>query len=196
MEKIRITSDDLARADSPESAQAPPAPAEFSVTLPGAAPRRVLPWLAAAGAGALVLALVLVFFLGRGRELTLEAWTDAERQHLNAELAASPKLKTYIENIHPLVTFTGAAVKSIAATTVDGSRRTGKGGRNIAEVEYVVTYHWEGPVQKNGYTEVLYVWDMQANRLKTSRYLTTTALLNLDNIDWFKVGFEIAPFFF
>jgi hypothetical protein len=51
-------------------------------------------------------------------------------------------------------------------------------------------------VQKNGYTEVLYVWDMQANRLKTSRYLDTTALVNLDNIDWFKVGLEIAPFLF
>ena len=197
MEKIRITADDIASIDAHSTAQ--PVSYEEPLSTPSpAALRRRVPWpLAVCGAGAaLVLALVLVFFLTRARDLTLDEWTDAERQHLNAELATSPKLKPYIESIHPLVTFTGAAVKSVSVTTVDGSTRTGKNGGNIAEVEFVVTYHWEGPVQKNGYTEVLYVWDMQANRLKTSRYLDTTAVMNLDNIDWFKLGMELGPLLF
>ena len=95
-----------------------------------------------------------------------------------------------------MVTFTGAALESIAETTVDGSQPPEKGGSNIADVEFVVTYHWEGPVQKNGYTEVLSVMDKQANRLKTSRYVATSALINLDNIDWFQLGVELAPLFF
>jgi hypothetical protein len=197
MEKIRITDDDIARADASTTIPQPPPAAEVSISPSFAAPRRLLAWIiGGGGAAAVVIVLGLTFFFAKPHEPTLDEWKDAERQHLNAELAKSPKAKHYIENIHPLVTFTGAAVKSIAGTTVDGSKRTGKGGSNIAEVEFVVTYHWEGPVQKNGYTEVLYVWDMQANRLKTSRYLDTTALVNLDNIDWFKVGLEIAPFLF
>ena len=162
-----------------------------------ATPRRLVPWLVAAcGTAALAMVLVVAFFLTKPHEPTLDQWKDAERQHLNAELAKSPKLKPSIEDIHPLVTFTGAALKSIAETTVDGSQPPENGGSNIAEVEFVVTYHWEGPVQKNGYTEVLSVMDKQANRLKTSRCVATSALINLDNIDWFQLGLELAPLFF
>jgi hypothetical protein len=197
MEKIRITADDIARSDASAPVQPAPSEPEISISPAIVAPRRLMPWIVGvSGAGILVIALALAFFFTKTREPSLDEWKDAERQHLNAELASSPKLKPYIENIHPLVTFTGAAVKSIAVTTVDGTKRTGKGGSNIAEVEFVVTYHWEGPVQKNGYTEVLYVWDMQGNRLKTSRYLDSTAVMNLDNIDWFKLGLELAPSLF
>ena len=197
MEKIRITTDDIARTDAPAPVPPPPPATEVPIDPSFAAPRRLVPWLVAAcGIAALVLVLVLASSFAKPRELTLEEWKDAERQHLNAELAKSPKLKPSIEDIHPLVTFTGAALKSIAETTVDGSQRPGKGGSNIAEVELVVTYHWEGPVQKNGYTEVLSVMDKQANRLKTSRYVATSALINFDNIDWFQLGVEIAPLFF
>jgi len=39
--------------------------------------------------------------------------------------------------------------------------------------------------------------DMQtAEGLKTSRYLDSTAVMNLDNIDWFKLGLELAPLLF
>lgn len=197
MEKIRITTDDIARTDAPEPAPPPPPPTEIPLDPSLAAPRRLLPWLVAAcGAAAIVILLGLAFFLAKPHEATLDEWKDAERQHLNAELAKSRKLKPSIEDIHPLVTFTGAALKSIAETTVDGSQPPENGGSNIAEVEFVVTYHWEGPVQKNGYTEVLSVMDKQANRLKTSRYVATSALINLDNIDWFQLGLELAPLFF
>jgi hypothetical protein len=196
MEKIRINADDIARTDASALIPPPPASTPFLVNPASATLRRHLPWLIAGGAAVIVLAFVLVFLVSKRRELTLDEWKDAERQHLNIELATSAKLKPYIERIHPLVSFTGAAIKSIAVTTVDGSERTGKGGSNVAELEFIVTYHWEGPVQKNGYTEVLYVWDMQANRMKTSRYLDSTAVMNLDNIDWFKLGLEIAPLLF
>jgi len=196
MEKIRIT-DDIARIDGPAPEPPPPPSMEVPIDPSFATPRRLLPWLVAAcGTAALAMVLVVAFFLTKPHEPTLDQWKDAERQHLNAELAKSPKLRPSIEDIHPLVTFTGAALESIAETTVDGSQPPENGGSNIAEVEFVVTYHREGPVQKNGYTEVLSVMDKQANRLKTSRYVATAALINFDNIDWFQLGVEIAPLFF
>ena len=191
-EKICITADDIARNDVQAQTQLVPlmpAAAETSVKLWSSLRFRIVTICTVA---VLLGAFALAFFLTAERTLSLEEWKDAELRQLNAELVTSKKLKPYIERIHPLVTFTGAGVKAITVSTVDGSKRVGKNGSNIAEVEFIVTYHWEGPVQKNGYTEVLYVWDMQANRLKTSRYLATSAVMNLDDIDWFTIGAEIA----
>ena len=199
MEKIRITDDDVARVET-SSAFSTPQPTPPVKLLPDS-PTLSAPWFMISGgaAAAVILALVLIFSLsrgGRGGEPTMDEWKDAERRQVNSELAASSKVKPFIESIHPFVTFTGAAIKSLSVTTVDGSERVGIGGVNIAEIAFVVTYHWEGPVEKNGYTEVLYVWDNQANRLKTSRYLESNAAVNLDNIDWFTVGVELAPLLF
>lgn len=206
MEKIRITEDDIAHISEPVNVQQPPVqvsgvqlpslPAGVPANSPVSTGGRLVPWLVAAAVAAIATVSLLVAFSSREREVSLDKWKDAERKRLNTEVATSPNSKQYIESIHPLVTFTGAAVKSLAVSTVDGSQRPGKNGNNIAEVEFVITYHWEGPVQKNGYTEVLYVWDKQVNRLKTSRYLNTTATMNLDDIDWFQLGFKLAPFLF
>jgi len=193
MEKIRITADDIARAESPLPFTTPAIPGNLSNARLMQKPWRII---AVGVATVVVLALALVFTLYRGCDPTMVEWKDAQRQRMNAELASSPKLKPYIESIHPLVTFTGASLKTLSVKTVDGTERVGRGGSNIAEVEFVVTYHWEGPVQKNGYTEVLYVWDNQSNQLKYSRYLDTTATVNLDNIDWIEVGKALVPLLF
>jgi len=192
MEKIRITSDDVARARDGESGTEPPYP-----PINVAANRRA-PLVIGSSVGAIVVVLALLFIvlISNTRDITVDEWKVMERKQLNAELSTSPKLKPYVEGIHPFVTFTGANIKSITATTIDGSNRAGKAGSNISELEFVVTYHWYGPVQENGYTEVLYVWDWQAKKLKKSRYLDSTAVVNLDNIDWFKVGMALAPLFF
>lgn len=188
--KIRITLDDIARRDAAASAH--PSSREPGASTEGvmARSRRLIPWIIGlCSAGILVVALLFT----QTREYSLSEWKEMQRKKINAELKSSPDVKSFIEEIHPLVKFTGAAVKSLDVRTVDGTDRVGRRGSNISELEYVVTFYWEGPVQKNGYTEILYIWDMQGNQIKTYRYLDSTATINLDNIDWKKVGMLLIP---
>lgn len=211
MNKIRITSDDIARSDAADSAQASPVESEISTAQPIVLSRRLIPWIIGiCCVGILVVLSALVFLFIQvtaqdhgvppsavaATELSMTELIGALRQKINEDLKSSAEMKSFIETIHPLVEFTGAAVKSINVRTVDGTDRVGKDGSNISEVECVITFHWEGPVQKNGYTEILYVIDAQGRQLKTYRYLDSTATVNLDNIDWFKLGQQLAPLFF
>jgi hypothetical protein len=194
--KIRISADEVSRvADA-----SPPLPsAPFDRTINSTSPlsKGFSPLFLGVvlTIGIFIMILISTVVFSSHRE-SLEAWIQHERNAIDANLSMSSQAKEMIESIHPLVTFTSANVKSIRATTVDGTDNPGRDGSNVSELEFIVTYHWEGPVEKNGFTEVLYLLDVQANKLKGTRYLASNAVVNLNNVDWVTLGFELAPLLF
>jgi hypothetical protein len=200
-DRIRITVDDVARiSDVP-----PPGHASAGVNTPFTGAPNVISSGSKFFSPMLVLACIVVgivlvtlmaalAFSDHGE--TMESWIQNQRKVYDAELLTSSEPKKMIENIHPFVTFSSANVKFIRATTVDGTQKSGKDGANISELEVVVTYQWEGLVEKNGFTYVQYVFNMQNRKLKSTKYLATNAPVNLDNIDWFKLGYMLAPILF
>ena len=195
---IRITDDDVARiSDVP-----PAGDASVGVNTPFTSAPHVIPSgsqsfspilvLAGIAFGIVLIALIAAMSLSDHGE-DMESWVQNQRRIYDAELLTSSESKKMIENIHPFVIFLSANVKSIHATTVDGTQKSGKNGANVSELEVVVTYHWEGLGEKNGFTEVQYLFNMQNRRLKSTNYVATNAPVNLDDIDWFKLGYMLAP---
>ena len=196
-EKIRITSEDIARVQDPTPLPSQPGqgfipPSEGSSNpIPSSRAKRNL--LVGGGGVALVFILILLFPSLGGR--SVDSWTRYEKEELTKVFNTNPKAKSFIEDAQPSCKYTGATVKSVIATTIDGSQRAGKNGDNIAEEIFVVTFHWTGQLQDNGYTEVRFTYDKQANVLKKTEYISSNALVNLHTVDWYKVGFALGTLF-
>jgi hypothetical protein len=176
------------------TAQVPPTP-------PAATKAMVWPWLLG-GAGALFLVVFVVSLVGKGglggggAGQTVEAWIGQERPKWSADISGSAKVKEFIENIHPLVTYKRAGIAAMRAVTIDGSNNAGRRGGNISEVEMLVTFYWEGPVTKDGFTEVRFNYDYQGRQLKARRFERSNAAINLETVDWIKVGAVIGTLLF
>ena len=192
-EKIKISWDEVERvgADAPAPAGTPRSE-EGLPPLPPPRRRVIWPWVVG-GAGFLLLMLIVLTvtrFERRGQ--TVDAWVANERPQWAAEISGSATVKKYIEDIHPMVTYKRAAISEMRAVTVDGSNNAGPRGENISEVEVLVTFYWEGPVTKDGFTEVRFNYDYQGRQLKSQRFEQSNAKINLATVDWFKVGVALG----
>ena len=190
-EKIIITESDVSGISAPKA---------LSTSTP---PPKVNPWAVVCGVlGAVVLfAFGLYYYVHKVRpptppEPTIEQWVEQERKKLSAALQTSQDWRNTIESIHPLVTYKGGNVSQFIPRTVDGTRRLGKNASNISEVELLVTFNWEGPLTKDGYTEVRFVYDWQNDKCKLAQFERSNALINLATVDWFKVGFAVGSLLF
>ena len=190
-DRIIITSDDVA------SVRIAP------TTFPSAAPmqqrgqRFPIAAVLAACAAIGLITVIGVVLATRPAGLSTEQWVAKERVSLGQQLSQDPGVRGWIEGIHPLVTFKKATVKSMRPTrTVDGSDKPGTGGRNISEVELVVTYEWSGPITTNGYTDVRHIVDWNAHKIRGTEFLDTNAAINLDDVDWFGLGIVLGEAIF
>jgi len=190
-DKIIITSDDVASVRI------------ASTTFPSAAPMQQrgqrVPIAAVLGVCAAIglIAVIGIMLATRAAGLSMEQWVAQERVSLGQQLSQDPGVRGWIESIHPLVTFKKATVKSMRPTrTVDGSDKPGPGGRNISEVELVVTYEWSGPITTDGYTDVRHIVDWSAHKIRGNEFLDTNAAINLDDVDWFGLGMVLGEAIF
>lgn len=190
-DKIVITSDDVACVRI--------APATFTQAAPMQQRSQGLPIAAVLGVCA-VITLIAVLGLVLATWATgpsMEQWIAQERVRLGQQLSQDPGVRGWIEGIHPLVTFKKATVKSMRpARTVDGSDKPGPSGRNVSEVELVVTYEWSGPITTDGYTDVRHIVDWHAHKIRENEFLDTNATINLEDVDWFGLGMVLGEAIF
>jgi hypothetical protein len=151
------------------------------------------------GFAALIVVLILIAMFRSGPQrvnsatYTVQEYIQDERAKLEKQLnEKGNEFAKHIENIHVTVTYKGAHVKSMTASTIDGSNNAGPNGRNISEVDMVLTAYWEGMVQKDGYTELRLVYDAQGGVIKAVEYQRSNALFNAATVDWFKVGYAVG----
>lgn len=70
----------------------------------------------------------------------------------------------------------------------------GKNGSNVAQIDLVITVVWDGWIQKNGFTEFEISYDNQAKVVKETKYLRSSAVINIDTIDWTAVGYAVGEY--
>jgi hypothetical protein len=143
-----------------------------------------------------VAIVVFVFFLlwPHGGE-SVEKYRERVIAFENQQLESSDNLiRKQIEDAHVTVTAKSARVTACRMLTIDGTDNAGKYGSNIAEVDFVITVIWDGWIQKGGYTEVEIDYDPQNKVVKQTKYLRSNALVNLDNVNWFQVGFDLGKY--
>jgi|ERR1035437_2629279 hypothetical protein len=184
--KIKITKEEVDKAVLPPMRSAPadstnraPVPIHYILAL-----------------GGFLIVLFGLFFVGSKNSpvsatTTTEQYIAQTSPKISNELSESAKLKEYVEAIHPLTSFKSARVSEMRVRTVDGSNLVGKLGSNISEVELLVTFYWEGPLTKDGFTEVRFSYDNNGHT-KSFRFERSNAAINLATVDWFKVGFTIG----
>ena len=103
-------------------------------------------------------------------------------------------IRRKIENAHVTVTAKSANVTSCSVYTVDGSNNAGKNGGNVSEIDMVITVMWDGWIDKNGFTEFEVDYDNQNRVVKNSKYLRSSAMINLDTVDWYSVGTTVGGY--
>lgn len=185
MEKIVITSSEVDQLG------------RVSPTPSGPKNSRKAAWLALGILG-LIGALIICILVATGGPDTqsVQDYELQQRNLINKSLSSTSRDddKKMIETIHgPTVTYKDAVVKSVKAVTFDGSNIAEKNGGNVSVLKFVVNYRWTSLTQNMGYTDVLYVFDVQRNAITTARVLDTNALINLaDERWWFDVGYAIG----
>jgi hypothetical protein len=141
--------------------------------------------------GFIIIYIALALFSGGGE--SVEQFRDrliaTENQALTRPDNAITKK---IEGAHVTVTVTGAMVSSCQIYTVDGTGKAGKNDSNISEVDIIYTVNWDGVFQKNGFTEFELDYDYLNRKVKGTKYLRSSALINLDNVNWAEVGADLA----
>jgi hypothetical protein len=186
-------------------AQAVPEPkSPIIAAVPHRAPDKRESFYASVAVAILVILTIIMAVGGRNTGATstvpvenanqsLQSYVQSERKEIERELNRLPNdFGKHIENIHLTVTYKQARVKSIEATTVDGSNNAGTNGDNISEINVVITAYWVGKVQQNGFTEIRLVYDPVNKNPKRTEYLNSNALFNSETVDWFKVGWTIG----
>ena len=124
---------------------------------------------------------------------------DAYRQRMIAEvnqelLKKENPVRQRIESAHVTVTVKSAKVSSCIVTTIDGTDKAGRNGSNVREVTLDITTYWDGWLHKDGYTEFRIVYDPQSRKAKETKFLKSNAMLNLETVDWYSVGFAFGTF--
>lgn len=190
-DKIVITSDDVASVRI--------APTSFTQAASVQQRSQGIPIAAVLGvcAAIAIVAVIGVVLATWATGLSMEQWIAQERVRLGQQLSQDSGVREWIEGIHPLVTFKKATVKSMRPTrTVDGSDKPGPGGKNVSEVELVVTYEWSGPITTDGYTDVRHIVDWSAHKIRGNEFLDTNAAINLEEVDWFGLGMVLGEAIF
>jgi hypothetical protein len=193
-EKIKISWDEVKRVDTSVHAPVEQARSEQGLP-PSPALKDNLNWKWMLGGIVvlfLILTVVVTTYVRTRSGHTVESWIAQVRPQWAAEISNSQTVRQYIEGIHPLVTYKRAAISEMRVATVDGLDSVGSRGENISEVEILVTFYWEGPVTKDGFTEVRFNYDYQGHQLKAKHFERSNAAVNLDTVDWFKVGVQLG----
>jgi hypothetical protein len=126
---------------------------------------------------------------------SVESYRARTIADVNRWLASNDNwIRKKIEDAHVTVTAKSARVSSCTVRTVDGSSSAGRKGSNVSDVDLVITVFWDGWFQKDGYTEFRILYDNQNHKTKEAKYLKSNAMINLDTVDWFSVGFQIGVF--
>ena len=141
---------------------------------------------------AIVLAIVLLcVFWPRGE--SVETYRGRLIAAVNQTLLdPNHPIRQKIESNHVTVTVKSARVTACTIQTVNGSDNAGKDGSNVATVDLVITAIWDGYVHKDGFTEVEVLYDNQNKITKETRFLRSNAVVNLDKVNWFDVGYIIG----
>lgn len=92
--------------------------------------------------------------------------------------------------------FRGATIKRVDCITFDGKDYLGGDLRNLNEFKVHLIWRWEGPLVKDGYTEMIFIQDAQTGIIKRHQFLNSNATINLaqemEKIDWKKVIIKYA----
>jgi hypothetical protein len=145
--------------------------------------------------GFAVLAILFGLYYFWPHSESVEEYQEKLIASVNQELAQSDNpIRKKIEAAHVTVTAKSARVTHSYVETVDGSSNAGRNGRNVSDINIVITVMWDGLIQKDGYTEFEIVYDSQNKVVKEAKYLRSNALVNIDNIDWFGIGVQIGAY--
>ena len=122
-------------------------------------------------------------------ERTVSDYKADAIKEINQELSKpDSKLKKFIEDAHLTVTVKSTSIVRCDVTTVDGSEKAGKNDSNIDRISLLVRFNWVGLID-TGYSDLRLEYDVQNDRLLKSEIEYTTALINLNDPQfWFGVG--------
>jgi len=132
---------------------------------------------------------------GFKRPPTVEEFLQEHRKAFADDLLTNKKWANFVEGLHLTVTCKAATLRSLKATTIDGSDNAGFDGDNISEIDMIVTFQWDGVITKDGYTDVEIVLDYQNGRILRQDVLDSNALINTMNIDWKSLGATLLMLF-
>lgn len=126
---------------------------------------------------------------------TVEEWCAKARTQLNQELLKEDsEFKKRIEDAHFTITVTKAEVRSLRATTIDGTTDS-QNGNNIRSCTVEIEFTWDGIIQEGGYSILEIIYDIQNNKVIKSKITETNAIINIeDPLFWFNVGWTIGGF--
>ncbi len=148
----------------------------------------------------IILSGILLFVVNQRKIIlknkeTVEDWCAKTRRQINQELLSedSAVIKR-IEDAHFSITVTKAEVKSIYATTIDGTTDS-QNGNNIRSCTVEIEFTWDGVFQEGGYSILEIIIDIQNNKVIKSKITETNAIINLEDPKfWFNVGWTIGSF--
>lgn len=142
-----------------------------------------------------VILAVLLYWHQRNQGESVQSFQQRVIAECNQELLNPDNpIRKRIEDAHMTVTVKSASVTSCNVQTVDGSDHAGLNDRNISEIDVVITLVWDGWIQKDGYTEFEVSYDYQNKTVKETKYLKSNALINMETVDWFSVGYSVGEF--
>ena len=150
---------------------------------------------------AIIIISAILIYTANQREIilmnqeTVEDWCAKTRKELNKELSNTDStLRKRIEDAHLTVTVTMAEIKSLVATTLDGTNNSDN-GENISSCTVIIEFRWDGVFQQGGYTILEMIFDVQNKKVIKSNIVDTNAVINFeDPTFWFNAGWIIGSF--
>ena len=128
------------------------------------------------------------------KERTISDCRDEAIQRVNRELSEpDSKIKKWVENTHKTVTVTSTEIVRCDVKTFDGTDNAGKDNSNIDTITMLIRFRWDGIFDKDGYTDLQLVYDVQ-NKRRESKMVYTTAKIKNDE-DWFKLWYSVGYLF-
>lgn len=114
------------------------------------------------------------------RELMAEINSDLENP--------DSQIIKYVEGAHLTVKVKSTSIVRCDIETIDGSDRVGRNGENIKFITLLIRFNWEGVFDK-GYTDVKLAYDAVNDRVLEAGIDYTTAMINLEDTDfWIGLG--------
>ncbi len=62
----------------------------------------------------------------------------------------------------------------------------------MSEITILLLLRWQGPITRDGFTELKVVYNVPGKLVVESKFLRSNAMYNLATVDWFKVGMTLA----
>ena len=127
-----------------------------------------------------ICCLFSVFILTACGE-TVDEYSRRAQTKLNDDLRQSNHpLRRHVEDAHVTVNAKEAYVSNFHVITKDGSKKAGRKGSNIKEVQADIVVRWDGVIHKNGETVLSVAWDVSSGKshVKKAKITKTDALVN------------------